>query len=151
MQKEMDFLSNRFIVETQAISLGYCQRPPPHGLALDYGARPRQAVKVRASVVPLPTYRNTHVQESNMKTSVMAAAVAAALSLAGLAQAQESPDTLQSMPSQAQQNVQAAPGGSAYGGTLSSQSASGKASILGTRNGNNCTPLPFCNVYTGGQ
>jgi hypothetical protein len=92
-----------------------------------------------------------HVQESNMKTSIMAAAVAVALSLAGSVQGQGSPDTLQSMPSQAQQNGPAAPGDTAYGGTLSSQSASGKASMLGTRNGSNCTPLPFCNVYTGGQ
>ncbi|SAK86906.1 hypothetical protein AWB82_05936 [Caballeronia glebae] len=86
-----------------------------------------------------------------MKISIMAAAVAAALSLAGSVQAQESPDTLQSTPSQAQQNGQAAPGDPAYGGTPSSQQASGRSSMPGARNGNNCTPLPFCNVYMGGQ
>jgi len=86
-----------------------------------------------------------------MKTSIMAAVIAAALSLAGSVHAQESPDTLQSMPLQAHQNGQAASGDTAYGGTSSSQRASGRSSMPGPRNGNNCTPLPFCNVYGGGQ
>ncbi|VXC15545.1 conserved exported hypothetical protein [Burkholderia sp. 8Y] len=83
-----------------------------------------------------------------MKLSIMTAAVAsAALSLAGLAQAQQSSDTLQSMPPQAQQSGQTSPGDTAYGGAVSTGVASGRSSTLPT----NCSPQPFCNIYSGGQ
>ena len=86
-----------------------------------------------------------------MKISLMAAASVAALSLAGLALAQESTDTLQSMPAQAQQGEQTSAGNTAYGGAPSTHSATGRSSTVGARNPNNCSPLPFCNPYIGGQ
>lgn len=82
-----------------------------------------------------------------MKLSLMTAAVAVALSVTGLAQAQESTDTLQSMPPQAQQSGQTSPGDTAYGGANTTRIASGKTSTLPTR----CSPQPFCNIYSGGQ
>ena len=82
-----------------------------------------------------------------MKRSLMTAAVAAALSLAGLAQAQESTDTLQSPPPQAQQSGQTSPGDTAYGGATPTRVVSGKSSTLP----NSCSPQPFCNIYSGGQ
>ncbi|SAL86181.1 hypothetical protein AWB74_07598 [Caballeronia arvi] len=82
-----------------------------------------------------------------MKLSLMTAAVAATFSLAGLAQAQQSTDTSQSMPAQAQQSGQTSSGDTAYGGATPTRVASGKSSTLP----NNCSPQPFCNIYSGGQ
>jgi len=76
-----------------------------------------------------------------------AATTAAALSLAGLAQAQQSSDTLQSSSPQAQQGGQTSSGDSAYGGAASTRVVSGRSSPLP----NSCSPQPFCNIYSGGQ
>lgn len=88
-----------------------------------------------------------------MKNALVSAALVAAFSLGGLSQAQETTDTLQSIPAPAQQNVQAtAPAGdTAYGGVSAGQSASGTSSKWGGGTTRNCTPLPFCNIYSGGQ
>jgi hypothetical protein len=94
------------------------------------------------------------LKEFVMKTVLISAVVVAAFSLGTLGQAQEPTDTLQSMPQATQQNAQSAEpsGDSAYGGTPSGQTASGKASKWTTTGGMaNCTPLPFCNIYSGGQ
>ncbi|SAK82140.1 hypothetical protein AWB75_05203 [Caballeronia catudaia] len=89
-----------------------------------------------------------------MKTVLISALLVAGFSLGSLTQAQEPTDTLQSMPPSAQQNAQSiAPSGdSAYGGAPAGQSASGTTSKWTTAGGTSrCTPLPFCNVYSGGQ
>ncbi|SAK65117.1 hypothetical protein [Caballeronia ptereochthonis] len=88
-----------------------------------------------------------------MKTAVVSALVVAAFSLGSLTQAQETTDTLQSIPASSQQNAQsAAPSGdTAYGGVSAGQGASGRMSKWTNDASRNCTPLPFCNIYSGGQ
>ena len=88
-----------------------------------------------------------------MKTVLMSAAMVAAFSLGNLTQAQEPTDTLQSMPPSTQQNAQTAEpsGDSAYGGAPAGQASSGKASKWTTGGMANCTPRPFCDIYSGGQ
>lgn len=88
-----------------------------------------------------------------MKTVLISAAMVAAFSLGGLAQAQEMTDTLQSIPAPTEQNAQtsAPSGNTAYGGVAAGQSASGKASKWTTNGQARCTPMPFCNIYSGAQ
>lgn len=88
-----------------------------------------------------------------MKNALVSAVAMVALSLGSLTQAQEATDTLQSMPASGQQNAQSpAPSGdTAYGGATTGQSASGKMSRWTNGTTANCTPLPFCNIYSGGQ
>jgi hypothetical protein len=94
------------------------------------------------------------LKEIVMKTVLVTAVMVAAFSLGSLTQAQETTDTLQSMSPSPQQSAQtAAPSGdSAYGGATAGQSASGKMSKWTTTSGaSNCTPRPFCDIYSGGQ
>ncbi|WP_321796895.1 hypothetical protein [Caballeronia sp. J97] len=87
-----------------------------------------------------------------MKTVLITTTLVAAFSLVDLAQAQEPTDTLQSIPAPRQQSAQsAAPSGdTAFGGVTAGQSASGSMSNWKGISPN-CTPRPFCNIYSGGQ
>ncbi|KXU86830.1 hypothetical protein CR51_36820 [Caballeronia megalochromosomata] len=88
-----------------------------------------------------------------MKTVLVMATLVAGFSLGNLSQAQEPTDTLQSIPASSQQNAQSATpaGGTAYGGVATGQSASGKMTNWTGGASSNCTPRPFCNIYSGGQ
>ncbi|SAK48705.1 hypothetical protein AWB76_01239 [Caballeronia temeraria] len=88
-----------------------------------------------------------------MKTVLVTTTLVAAFSLVNLTQAQEPSDTLQSIPASSQQNAQSAEpsADAAYGGAAMGQSASGGASKRTAGTPNNCSPQPFCNVYSGGQ
>ena len=87
-----------------------------------------------------------------MKPVILSAAMLAVFSLGSLVQAQEPTDTLLSTPMQ-QQNAQSpAPSpDSAYGGVTAGQSASGKTSSRMSGSQSTCAPMPFCNIYSGGQ
>ncbi|SAK80856.1 hypothetical protein AWB79_05259 [Caballeronia hypogeia] len=87
-----------------------------------------------------------------MKIILTSAAMVAAFSLGTLTQAQETSDTLQSIPASAQQNAQGATpsGDTAYGGVPAGQSASGKSSKWSAGPQVNCAPRPFCDIYSGG-
>jgi hypothetical protein len=77
----------------------------------------------------------------------------AGFSLGNLTQAQEQTDTLLSTPVSTQKSAQdmTPSGDTAYGGVGAGQSASGTTTKPGGGTARNCTPLPFCNIYSGGQ
>jgi hypothetical protein len=92
-------------------------------------------------------------KEKVMKTVLVTTTLVAAFSLVTLTQAQEPSDTLQSIPAPVQQNAQgaASSGDTAYGGVAPGQSRSGRTANWTGGTQSNCSPRPFCNVYSGGQ
>ncbi|SAK83606.1 hypothetical protein AWB80_05517 [Caballeronia pedi] len=87
-----------------------------------------------------------------MKIVLVSATLVAVCTLGSLAQAEETTDTLQSIPAPRQQSAQSATpsGDAAYGGAAAGQSASGNASTWSGGAALGCNPRPFCNAYSGG-